>query len=399
MPIYHDNHGDSKIQPFQPGIKFKSASNACFQAMNLYILYDSLVVSSFLSDQNQQQICADFQQSCARIIETLHEIQEEEDCTDPVNEDLSKLDEERLQNYRSRNSNVAEKTKFHQSNPEFPSEIHEGKIGVQYLDSTISELENEPTQISDLTKSTKPDLNSDTNRSQFQRQNDEDEDELDERRLYHGSADWSATIVVQRPPPEQPDLYSVAVGGHEPASSVVTAEAGLCRTKDLMHSGAEDGAIAKGNVDSRKAELFSHFLEDDDTADLNCGGGAGDVDDGTTRSAEVDAFQRAERSAGDNAKRHRERRRSAKEKEGQQLDSGERRVGSFQIFDGCHKGDPCQRTSFLLKNGNAMETGGDEAARRETITHRGSGCSGHGRRRSNHGCLCAWNVLGRRRGS
>ncbi|MED6188918.1 hypothetical protein PIB30_090592 [Stylosanthes scabra] len=44
-----------------------------------------------------------------------------------------------------------------------------------------------------------------------------------------------------------------------------------------------------------------------------------------------------------------------------------------------------------------METVDDEAVQRETITHRGSGCSGHGRRRNNHGCLCAWNLLGARR--
>ncbi|MED6149201.1 hypothetical protein PIB30_060224 [Stylosanthes scabra] len=62
----------------------------------------------------------------------------------------------------------------------------------------------------------------------------EDEDEYDGRSIYLGCDDRSATIVVQRPPPEPPDLNSDAVTG--------------------VHSGAEDGAVAKGNVDITEVE-------------------------------------------------------------------------------------------------------------------------------------------------
>ncbi|MED6191992.1 hypothetical protein PIB30_006139 [Stylosanthes scabra] len=120
--------------------------------------------------------------------------------------------------------------------------------------------------------------------------------------------DRNATIVVHRPPPKPPDLKSLAVGEGEPTLSVVTTEAGLCWIEDFMddvtriHNGAEDGAVAKENVDA-KAEPFSHFLEDDDVAKVNRGGlaevgmatdlsggcFAEVVDDGTRSSAEVGA--------------------------------------------------------------------------------------------------------------
>ncbi|MED6170343.1 hypothetical protein PIB30_029946 [Stylosanthes scabra] len=144
-----------------------------------------------------------------------------------------------------------------------------------------------------FTNITNPNLNSNKIQSQFQHQ--EDEDDSDARSIYLGSDDRSATVVVHRPPPEPPDLNSVAVGKGEPTSTLVLATTTLHRSEDVkdaetgVHSGAEDGAVAKGNVDSAKAEQFSHFLEDDDVADLNYSGGAGD---GARASAEVSAFVR-----------------------------------------------------------------------------------------------------------
>ncbi|MED6172500.1 hypothetical protein PIB30_050646 [Stylosanthes scabra] len=163
-------------------------------------IYYDYHVSSFLSTQNQKQICADFQQTSTRIIATMQEIQEEKN-----------------------------------PNPKMQS---------QY---------------------------------------DEEEDELDERRLYRGSGDRSTTVAMQRPPPEPPDLYSfevgdgappdlnsIAVGECEPESVVVMAKAGLCRTEDLsdavteIHSGAEVGAVAKGNVDDDDAAMNDRAATEED---------------------------------------------------------------------------------------------------------------------------------------
>ncbi|MED6167287.1 hypothetical protein PIB30_001184 [Stylosanthes scabra] len=60
-------------------------------------------------------------------------------------------------------------------------------------------------------------------------------------------------IVVDRPPPEPPDLHSVVVGEGEPRSSVIKAEGSSHRLENLetvtvIHSCTEDGAVAKGNV-------------------------------------------------------------------------------------------------------------------------------------------------------
>ncbi|MED6183782.1 hypothetical protein PIB30_040909 [Stylosanthes scabra] len=76
------------------------------------------------------------------------------------------------------------------------------------------------------------------------------------------------------------------MGEGEPRSSVVTAEAWSCRTEELMdgvtriHSGTEDGVVAKGNVDSTEVELAE--VEND-------------VDDGTESSADLSAFTKEKR--------------------------------------------------------------------------------------------------------
>ncbi|MED6178074.1 hypothetical protein PIB30_104224 [Stylosanthes scabra] len=179
----------------------------------------------------------------------------------------------------------------------------------------------------EITTSTKAQLDlKEQNRSQSQNQEDE---ESDERSIYHGCDVRSMTVVLQRPPPEPPDLESLAVGdgvfdeksnyyglnAWSTLSTLVAAnrpppklpnftEDGGGELRSLAHeigcttpavgdegltasSSAEDGAVAKGNVVDAKAEPFLHFLGDDDAANLNCGGCARDADDGTRPAASV----------------------------------------------------------------------------------------------------------------
>ncbi|MED6157134.1 hypothetical protein PIB30_020452 [Stylosanthes scabra] len=164
--------------------------------------------------------------------------------------EISEGDEAIVQNA----TNVTDPAPIQQSNPENSFAINEDKFEVQYLDSGISKLENEALKIPEITASTTPRFNSEKqNNSEFQSQNDEDDDELDERTLYRELADRNATVVVDRPPPEPPDLHSVAVGEGELGSSVIKAAVSSRRPENLetvtaIHSGAEDGVVAKGNV-------------------------------------------------------------------------------------------------------------------------------------------------------
>ncbi|MED6106072.1 hypothetical protein PIB30_001465 [Stylosanthes scabra] len=274
------------------------------------ILSDSVVVSSLLSDQNQKLNCADFEQICGRVITTMNEIIQEDEIPDPEIQaqsqkiqvqhsptkssdhktdpdpkiqisgcEISEGDAAMVQNA----TEVTDPAPIQQSNPENPSEINEDKFEVQYSDSGISNLENGASKISEITASTTPQFNSEKqNKSDFQSQNDEDGDELDVRTLYQELADRNATVVVERPPPKPPDLHSVAVGEGEPGSSVIKAEGRSRRPENLetvtaIHSSAEDGAVAKGNVD-------------DDTTDLKHSGCVGNGTGAASRSADVGAF-------------------------------------------------------------------------------------------------------------
>ncbi|MED6160417.1 hypothetical protein PIB30_051392 [Stylosanthes scabra] len=223
MPIYHDYHGDfhnsinSSWNQIQASLKILLPTYQPIPSDNL----DQL---SFLSYQKQKRICADFKQTYQESENQKSEYESQEEAT--------------IQNAIK----ITVSSTLHQPDPDIPSEINEGKFGVQYSDSTISD-------------SIKQDLNSDKNRSQFQSQYDKDEDELNKRRLYRGSEDRIAAVVLQRPPPEPPDPKSLAVGEGEPVSSAVAAETRSCRSADLMaavtgiHSGAEDGAVTKGKVE------------------------------------------------------------------------------------------------------------------------------------------------------
>ncbi|MED6195484.1 hypothetical protein PIB30_038269 [Stylosanthes scabra] len=294
MPIYHDYHGDAKSSSISTWDKIQ-ISLKCLLPSYEPILCDSPVVSSFLSTQ---QICTDFPQTCSRIITAMNQFIQEEQADPAVESNLAEnveesensnsatpdpaiqnseyeidegdaaiiqnthsvIDSSSFQHYRSRNSNAAEKTKFHQSDSKFSIEIHEGKIGIQYSNSTLPELENEATKNLELKKNTKPDLNSD--RSQFQRQEDEDEDEFYERSIYQGCNDRSKTVAMQRPPPEPPDSYSFEVGDGEPPD---------------LHS------IAVGECEPETAV-------DDDTADQKRSSCVGNGTGAAFQSAEVGAF-------------------------------------------------------------------------------------------------------------
>ncbi|MED6168710.1 hypothetical protein PIB30_014175 [Stylosanthes scabra] len=231
----------------------------------------------------------------------------------------------------------------------------------------------------------------------------------EEDAITKGKVEEHADLVLARevtrpsPKPPNPDSHTMALGEASTSTSTNRSE------RRTANNGAEGGAFAEGK---RMAATMEDRVTRLETVSRKT------VTNGSPRARQLRRFilltpppllaavfpwNRGGDAAGRafvrrQRKRHRERRRPATEKEGRQRDGGETHVGGCWIFGGCHGGDPRQRTpSFLLRNGGAMETVDDEAVRRETITHRGSGCSGHGRRRSNPGCLCAWNLLGARR--
>ncbi|MED6193369.1 hypothetical protein PIB30_018711 [Stylosanthes scabra] len=74
MPIYHDYHGDAKSSSIFSWDTIQ-ISLKCLLPSYEPVLCDSPVVSSFLSTQ---EICADFTQTCASIIETMNNIIREE---------------------------------------------------------------------------------------------------------------------------------------------------------------------------------------------------------------------------------------------------------------------------------------------------------------------------------
>ncbi|MED6108203.1 hypothetical protein PIB30_021340 [Stylosanthes scabra] len=277
MPIYGDYHGD-----------FQNSTNSSWDQIqaSLKILlpsyqpipYDNLDELSFLSDQKQKRLCAEIKEACNRICATLNEMIQEEENPDleNYNKDLNAIAtsleiqiNEEIDAYldstthSSTNSLKSEADNSENSYHSFITNVESGTKIQKSLTATI-EIQKSPSD-----------------------PKQEDEDEFDDRNIHNGFDDRSTTVAVQRPPPEPPDLESLVVGDGEPAA------ARSCRPEDLMdsatgiHSGAEDGAVAKRNVDNGKAELFLHFLGDDDAAVLNCGGCVRDVDEGTRPSTSV----------------------------------------------------------------------------------------------------------------
>ncbi|MED6110517.1 hypothetical protein PIB30_043770 [Stylosanthes scabra] len=77
MPIYHDYHGDAKSSSISHWDQIQICLKILLPSYQP-VLSDSAAVESFLTDQKQMQIDANFQQTCASIIATMVEIQEEE---------------------------------------------------------------------------------------------------------------------------------------------------------------------------------------------------------------------------------------------------------------------------------------------------------------------------------
>ncbi|MED6108527.1 hypothetical protein PIB30_024863 [Stylosanthes scabra] len=110
---------------------------------------------------------------------------------------------------------------------------------------------------------------------------------------YPSKSKESVTVLVDRPPPEQPDLHSVAVGEGEPGSSLVTAEQ---KRNGCVGNGAraalrsaEVGAFAKKKWIAASMEDRAMPVEDAATKMR----GISDVGyDGTRSSAEVGASVR-----------------------------------------------------------------------------------------------------------
>ncbi|MED6195075.1 hypothetical protein PIB30_034619 [Stylosanthes scabra] len=219
MPIYHDYHGgDSNSSSIYTWDQIQISLKYLLLSYQP-ILSDSTVVASFLSDQPPKQICADFEQN------SVSEFQEQE------------------------------------SEAEIQAKS-ESTFQILNISSTNQEEWNS--------------ANSDD-----QKQEDEDEDVLDARRIYRGLEDRNEAVVGHRPPPESPDMNT-------PTEELFPIQTPACRNKTEVaenecgiHSGAEDGAVAKG-----KAGTESYTAR----REMPASNGAEDfADKGTESSAEVSA--------------------------------------------------------------------------------------------------------------
>ncbi|MED6183781.1 hypothetical protein PIB30_040908 [Stylosanthes scabra] len=96
MLIYHDYHGDSKISSISSISTWDQIqiSLKCLLPSYQPILFDSAVVSSFLSDQKQQQICVDFEQTYSRIITTMNKFIQEDEADPKLESNLAENVEE-----------------------------------------------------------------------------------------------------------------------------------------------------------------------------------------------------------------------------------------------------------------------------------------------------------------
>ncbi|MED6134637.1 hypothetical protein PIB30_038820 [Stylosanthes scabra] len=146
------------------------------------------------------------------------------------------------------------------------AQIDEGDASTIQIVTAISYPSS--TQIADteFKKITRPQLNSKPqNRSQFQSQYDENEDELQERRFYRGSEDWNTAVVVQRPPPESPDLQSLVEELFPIQTPTCQNMTVVAENECEIHTGAEDVAVAKGNVDDDEAAMNNRAMTEDRT--------------------------------------------------------------------------------------------------------------------------------------
>ncbi|MED6221301.1 hypothetical protein PIB30_053085 [Stylosanthes scabra] len=283
MPIYDDYHGN-----------FRNSNNSSWDQIQaiLKILLssyqsipsDNLDELSVMSDQKQKRLCADFQQTCARIIATLHEIHDEENSypeiqahSDQTEKQICDFQQNSVPKFQEQKSEAefderdaatiqnttkfTDPTQFHHTQEitdlDLQSQIQpELAPAYQKLESSRSFPEN---KISEQSKSEFQILNisSINQEEEWNSTNSEDQkqyDKLDAMRVY-----------------KPPDLTSLAVGEGEPTSSVITAEADSCWTEDLrdavtgIYSGAEDGTVAKWNVDDDDAAMNDRAMTEDRT--------------------------------------------------------------------------------------------------------------------------------------
>ncbi|MED6195558.1 hypothetical protein PIB30_038982 [Stylosanthes scabra] len=314
MPIYGDYHGD-----------FQKSNNSSWDQIQatLKILLpsyqpipsDSLDELSFLSDQKQKRMLAEIKEVCNNMCSTLNEMIQEQEQADAVeqfhnnskstndykldsriqhsttNSSYHKRDPDPDQNIQAQiqQNSIAEITDLDfqfQISTELAPTYQKPKSSRQITEITTSEQANSESEFQILHNSSANQKDK-WNSANSEDQKQEDEDESKERSNYHGCDDRSVAVVVQRPPPEPPDLESLSVGDGEQAVAWSYKPEDLMDAATGIHSGAEDSAVAKGNVDNGKAESFSHFLGDDDTADLNCSGCVRDVDEGTRPATSV----------------------------------------------------------------------------------------------------------------
>ncbi|MED6215840.1 hypothetical protein PIB30_001979 [Stylosanthes scabra] len=300
MPIYHDYHGDSKSSSISTWDQIQIGLKSLLPSYEP-ILYDSSIVSSFLNYQKQPLSFLEFQQSCDSINATLRKLmQEEEENLYPesqaqLQQDLDPEIQAQIQSNKIRCTEIEKpdpefaKSKYTKTDSSIDNSVQESDQQIQAkselkflrinnystneeewnsaIVQNLTEVNTDPT----FNKSTKPQLNSIIQiRSQFQNQVDEDESDVSSN--YQGVFDRSATVVVDRPPPEPPDLGAFEVGKDEPASALITTEAGSCRPDDLIdpvtgiHRGAEDSAVTKGRGegDVAKPNGSSVVIEDED---------------------------------------------------------------------------------------------------------------------------------------
>ncbi|MED6162736.1 hypothetical protein PIB30_073434 [Stylosanthes scabra] len=105
--------------------------------------------------------------------------------------------------------------------------------------------------------------------------------------------DRKEAVLVQRPPPEPPDLKSLVVRIHNGAEDSAFAKGNV--DADLEPAETEEELTIKGTEDVANLKRNGSAKEEEAAALTNRGGGGGNIDDGTTRSAEVGAFVKEKR--------------------------------------------------------------------------------------------------------
>ncbi|MED6113598.1 hypothetical protein PIB30_072404 [Stylosanthes scabra] len=296
MPIYHNYHGD-----------FQNSNNSSWNQIqaSLKILLptyqpipsDNLDELSFLSYQKQKRICADFKQTCARIIATLHETHEEEN-SDPeihvqiqpdqesqfqsqYDEDEDELDERRL--YRGSEDRIA--AVVLQRPPPEPSDPKSLAVGEGEPASSAVATETRSCRSADLMAAVTG-IHSGA----------------EDGAVTKGKVEEHAYLVlareVTRPPPKppNPDSHTMAFGEASTSTSTNRSE------RSTANNGAEGGAFAEGKrkaatmegsvmrleTVSRKTAFMTEVGDDNMAADLT-GGGHADIVDNRIGGSSVEA--------------------------------------------------------------------------------------------------------------